>query len=100
MNAPDLSTTEVLGSDEATLIGATGSPCRSWVSPWGDVTPWRRTDETVRWFIAAEDRWHVPASEAAVRQRRIEGTPVDNVHMYRLDNNKHTIGRHWARWHP
>lgn len=76
MNAPDLSMTEVLGSDEATLIGATGSPCRSWVSPWGDVTPWRRTDETVRWFIAAEDRWHVPASEAAVRQRRIEGTPV------------------------
>jgi hypothetical protein len=30
----------------------------------------------LQWFVAAEDRWHVPASEAAVRQRRIDGTPV------------------------
>jgi hypothetical protein len=45
------------------------------VSPWGDVV--RAGDSaTLQWFVAAEDRWHVPASEAAVRQRRIEGTPV------------------------
>ena len=31
---------------------------------------------TLQWFIAAEDRWHVPSAEAAVRQRRIDGTPV------------------------
>jgi hypothetical protein len=66
----------VLGSDDATLIGVTGSPCRAWVSSCGDVTPWRGADETLQWFVAAEDRWHLPASEAAVRQRRVDGTPV------------------------
>jgi len=42
------------------------------------VVPWRdaHDDTTVRWFVAAEDRWHTPADEAAVRQRRIDGTPV------------------------
>ncbi len=30
----------------------------------------------LQWFVAAEDRWHVPSGEAAVRQRRIDGTPV------------------------
>ncbi len=38
--------------------------------------PRRDADETLQWFVAAEDRWHVPASEPAVRQRRIDGTPV------------------------
>ena len=76
MTAPDLGVSNALDVGDATLIGATGSPCRAWVSACGDVTPWRDTDETLHWFVAAEDRWHVPASEAAVRQRRIEGTPV------------------------
>lgn len=76
MSTADLAATEVHATDEATLIGVTGSPCRAWVSPSGDVVPWRDTDDEVHWFVAAEDRWHVPASEPAVRQRRIEGTPV------------------------
>lgn len=60
---------------EPVLIGSVGTPGRAWVSPSGDVV--RASDAaTLRWFVAAEDRWHVPASEAAVRQRRIDGTPV------------------------
>jgi hypothetical protein len=30
----------------------------------------------VRWYVAADDRWHVPADEVAVRQRSIDGAPV------------------------
>jgi len=73
-----VSAIDVGSATDAILIGATGSPCRAWVSPCGDVVPWRdaHDDTTVRWFVAAEDRWHTPADEAAVRQRRIDGTPV------------------------
>jgi hypothetical protein len=35
-----------------------------------------REDATVSWYIAAEDRWHVPTEEPAVRQRRLDGAPV------------------------
>ncbi len=76
MSGSDNGVAERLDTSDATLIGVTGSPCRAWVSPCGDVTPWRDTDETVQWFVAAEDRWHVPAAEPAVRQRRVDGTPV------------------------
>ena len=31
---------------------------------------------TLDWWIAAEDRWHTPASEPTVRQRAVEGVPV------------------------
>ena len=76
MSGSDNGVAESLDAGEATLVGVTGSPCRAWVSPSGDVTPWSDTHETVRWYVAAEDRWHDPASEPAVRQRRIDGTPV------------------------
>ncbi len=62
-----------------TMIGVTGASCRSVVTPWGDVTALgsgHPTEATVSWYIAAEDRWHVPPNEASVRQQRIEGTPV------------------------
>ncbi len=78
MSAADLGVADVDRTTDATLIGATGVPCRAWVSPCGDVTPLRGPGDevTLQWFVAAEDRWHVPTVEAAVRQRRIEGTPV------------------------
>ncbi len=78
MSATDLGATDIEPSTGTTLIGATGSPCRAWVTSCGDVVPWRDSDDstTLQWFVAAEDRWHVPAEEAAVRQHRIEGTPV------------------------
>jgi len=62
---------------DETVIGVTGTPLRAWVSNAGDVrVPGPAGEATVRWYVAAEDRWHVPASEPAVRQRRVEGTPV------------------------
>jgi hypothetical protein len=69
-------TTTPLATGELTLIGAVGTACRAWVSPSGEVSAGLGDPSTVRWFVAAEDRWHVPAAEPAVRQRRIEGTPV------------------------
>jgi hypothetical protein len=72
--------TEPLSATDAddTLVGVTGAACRSLVSPCGDVTPLRDIgdDAVLQWFVAAEDRWHLPASEPAIRQRRLEGTPV------------------------
>lgn len=70
-------------SGSSTTIGVVGQPCRAEVTPWGDVTPWGSTagrsasgDATLRWFVAAEDRWHDPSGEIAVRQQRVDGTPV------------------------
>ncbi len=60
----------------STQIGVIGAPVRALVSPTGDVTVLGSDDSTLQWFVAAEDRWHLPASEATVRQHRIEGTPV------------------------
>jgi hypothetical protein len=78
VSATELDLAEVGGAGDSTLVGAMGASCRAWVTPWGDVQPLRggQDSTTVQWFVAAEDRWHVPASEAAVRQRRLEGTPV------------------------
>jgi len=78
VSATDLGAADVDGTADFTLVGSMGAPCRAWVSSHGDVTPVRASGAaaTVQWFIAAEDRWHVPASEAAVRQCRLEGTPV------------------------
>lgn len=60
--------------------GVTGRPWRASITPWGEIVPW---DEgpSLDWFVAADDRWHVPAQEPAVRQRRIEGTPVTETRV-------------------
>ncbi len=78
MSATELEGANVRDAADFTLIGSVGAPSRAWVSSCGDVVPVRGDGEesTVQWFVAAEDRWHVPASETAVRQRRVEGTPV------------------------
>ncbi len=67
-----------LDAAEPTLIGSVGTPNRAWVTLWGDVVPAGVVGDapTLQWFVAAEDRWHTPSTEAAVRQRRIDGTPV------------------------
>lgn len=59
--------------------GVTGSRWRASISPWGAVTPW--DGEPIDWYVAADDRWHVPAREAAVRQRRLDGTPVTETRV-------------------
>ena len=43
----------------------------------GLVTPVRGPGRpSLDWWVGAEDRWHVPAREVGVTQRRLEGAPV------------------------
>lgn len=56
-------------------IGILGQPWRATVTPAGDVYPWDDV-EAVKWYVAADDRWHIPADEVAVRQRSVDGAPV------------------------
>jgi hypothetical protein len=55
--------------------GVTGRPWRASITPWGAIQPWDGSP-SLGWFVAADDRWHVPADEPAVRQWRVEGTAV------------------------
>jgi hypothetical protein len=55
--------------------GVIGRRWRASVSECGAVQPWDGSP-AVDWYVAAEDRWHVPASEPTVRQRRVDGTAV------------------------
>jgi hypothetical protein len=52
-----------------------GGRFRADVTVWGDVVPWDGSP-TLAWHVAADDRWHSPASEPAVRQVRVAGAPV------------------------
>lgn len=63
-----------------TTTGITGSSWRASISPWGRVEPWD-DDRAIDWYVAADDRWHVPADEPTVRQRRIDGTPVTETRV-------------------
>ncbi len=55
--------------------GVTGGGWRATVTPWGSIEPWG-DEPPLDWHIAADDRWHSPQRETAVRQRRIDGTAV------------------------
>ena len=55
--------------------GVAGASWRADVTPWGAVRPWDGSP-TLDWFVAADDRWHVPSREPAVRQQRMSGTAV------------------------
>lgn len=52
-----------------------GGQFRADVTPWGSVVPWDGSPE-LAWHVAADDRWHSPADEVAVRQIRVGGAPV------------------------
>jgi hypothetical protein len=81
------------GSITAPLtVGVTGTGVRATVTPWGDVAPYG--GPTLRWDVAADDRWHVPADETAVRQRRIEGTPVVETRLRVPDGD--AVQRVWS----
>lgn len=56
-------------------IGCVGSSWRATVTGGGDIEPWDGT-AGLRWYVAADDRWHTPADEPSTRQRLIDGTPV------------------------
>lgn len=57
------------------LTGVLGSSWRAAVEPWGDLV-FEDGSAPLQWFVAADDRWHHPAQEVAVRQRLVDGAPV------------------------
>jgi hypothetical protein len=57
------------------VTGVLGDDWRADVSAWGAVAPWDGSTP-LDWHVAADDRWHTPAAETAVRQQRVSGTPV------------------------
>jgi hypothetical protein len=68
------------GPTGGTITGVTGHTWRASISPTGSVLPWDESPP-VNWFVAADDRWHVPSDEATVRQVRLEGTPVTETRV-------------------
>lgn len=59
--------------------GVLGGRWRATVTPWGGIHPWADRGDAppaLEWHVAADDRWHSPEREAAVRQTRVEGTAV------------------------
>jgi hypothetical protein len=61
--------------------GVLGHDWRACVTPWGAIEPWPGSGERLDWWVAADDRWHVPADEATVRQVRVEGTAVTETRV-------------------
>jgi hypothetical protein len=55
--------------------GVVGQPWRATITPAGCVEP-RDGSTPLRWFVAADDRWHDPSNDAAVRHGRVAGTAV------------------------
>lgn len=82
--------------DQPIALGVTGLPCRASVSAWGDVTAYLDSGATptLKWHVAADDRWHVPSDEAAVRQHRIDGTPVVETRLRVPDGD--AVQRVWS----
>ncbi|MDQ1515066.1 MAG: hypothetical protein QOE80_896 [Actinomycetota bacterium] len=58
-----------------TLVGNLASPRTGIVDPRGLVSPWPG-GWSLDWWIGAEDRWHLPSREAAVRQSLVGDVPV------------------------
>ena len=58
-----------------TTIGTLDGGARALVDPAGLVTPAGGT-WSLDWWVGAEDRWHLPAEEVAVRQRLVSNAPV------------------------
>lgn len=63
-----------------TAVGNLDSAWEAIVDPRGLVTPWF-DGWSLDWWIGAEDRWHVPAREAGVRQRLVDAAPVVETAM-------------------
>src|SRR3954451_16661364 len=55
--------------------GVVGQRWRASVTPWGALEAWDGSP-VLDWYVADDDRWHVPRNEGAVRQARVDGTPV------------------------
>ena len=57
------------------MTGVLGQDWRADVTAHGSIEPWDGS-APLDWHVAADDRWHSPAAEVAVRQRRVDGAPV------------------------
>lgn len=97
LGEPSVATRAETGLGDAVTIGATGRPGRWSVTSWGGVVPWIDGESPapmLDWWVAADDRWHVPAQESTVRQRRLEGTPVLETRIRIPDGD--AVQRIWA----
>ena len=63
-----------------TAVGTVSSGTKGIVDPRGLLTPWF-DGWSLDWWIGAEDRWHFPSREAAVRQGLVGDTPVVETAM-------------------
>jgi hypothetical protein len=63
-----------------TTVGNLASPWSAIVDPRGLVTPFAG-GWSLDWWIGAEDRWHLPSREAAVRQSLPDPVPVVETAM-------------------
>jgi len=63
-----------------TMVGNVHSPREAVVDPRGLVSPWHDS-WSLDWWVGAEDRWHVPADEANVRQALVGDSPVVETRM-------------------
>ena len=63
-----------------TAVGTVSSGTKGIVDPRGLLTPWF-DGWSLDWWIGAEDRWHFPSREPAVRQQLVEDTPVVETSM-------------------
>ncbi|MGA0417257.1 MAG: hypothetical protein ACO3O1_06410 [Ilumatobacteraceae bacterium] len=57
------------------VTGVVGGRWRAEVTPRGTIRPLDGA-RGLRWFVAAEDRWHDPEADPTVRQELLDGTPV------------------------
>ena len=63
-----------------TAVGTVSSGTKGIVDPRGLLTPWF-DGWSLDWWIGAEDRWHFPSRDAAVRQQLVDDTPVVETAM-------------------
>lgn len=63
-----------------TLVGTTNAGPRAVVDVRGSLVA-VDGDWSLDWWVGADDRWHVPRDETAVRQRLVDATPVVETAM-------------------
>jgi hypothetical protein len=71
--------------------GVSGQRWRATITPWGRVDPWDGSPR-LDWYVAADDRWHHPATEPTLRQERVSDTAVVRTRL-RVPNGDvvHTV---------
>jgi hypothetical protein len=86
-----------------TLVGTVASPTATPVDPAGLVSGegW-----SIDWWVGADDRWHLPAREAAVRQELVDDAPVvetlvripggDAIHRAYGIRSPRAVGDEWV----